>query len=190
MLLRNRLPALDQAPTARTGLLPIGEGAVAMLRWLGANRVDYVLVGPVARAVRDGEGAHGPVSIVPAPYGRNLDRLARALWSARARLRLDGARTDGADGTVPVKVGAEGLIRPDRWTLRCGVHDLDIEGRPAGVPRYQELLYEASRTEVAPGVFVEVASVADIEHYEHVRRTGVPPEIRVTRAVRTPSRTD
>jgi hypothetical protein len=83
-----------------------------------------------------------------------------------------------------VKLSAEKLVRAERWTLRCGSHDLDIEGRPAGVPRYQELLYEAARTSVAEDVMVEVAAPEDIEHYDHVRRTGASPEITVTRAVR------
>jgi hypothetical protein len=83
-----------------------------------------------------------------------------------------------------VKLTADKLVGPGRWTLRCGQHDLDIEGRPDGVPRYQELLYEAARVEVSPGVKVEVAAPEDIEHYDHVRRTGTAPELRVSRAVR------
>jgi hypothetical protein len=79
-------------------------------------------------------------------------------------------------------MSAEKLVRPQRWTLRCGVHDLDIEGRPAGVPRFQELLYEAVKFELAPDVSIEVASPEDIEHYEHVRRTGRSPEIKISRA--------
>jgi len=34
---------------------------------------------------------------------------------------------------------------------------------------------------VSPEVAVEVAAPEDIEHYDHVRRTGVAPEITVTR---------
>jgi hypothetical protein len=37
------------------------------------------------------------------------------------------------------------------------------------------------RFEVSPEVAVEVAAPEDIEHYDHVRRTGVAPEITVTR---------
>lgn len=183
MLLRHRPPGIDAAPaTPSKEFAHLDEKWVAVLRWLHANRLDYVLVGPVARAVRgDGEAA-GPVAIVPAPYGRNLDRLARALWSAHARLRIEVgiAGAAGAD-TMPVKLTADKLVRGQRWTLRCGAHDLDIEGRPDGVPRYQELLYEAVRFTVSPEVVVEVASPEDIEHYDHVRRTGIAPEFRVVR---------
>jgi hypothetical protein len=185
MLLRHRAPGIAQSPlTPKQSFKHLDEGSVAVLRWLADNRVDFVLVGSVARAIRGDSEAHGPVALVPAPYGRNLDRLSRALWSAHARVRVDLA-PDGstsASETVPVKMTAEKLVRAERWTLRCGVHDVDIEGRPSGVPRYQELLYEAGRFEIAPELSVEVASPEDIEHYDHVRRTGASPEIRIIRA--------
>ena len=182
MLLRHRAPGLEaRTITPGASFRHLDPGHVAVLRWLLDNRIDFVLVGPLARAIRGEKSSTGPVALVPAPYGRNLDRLARALWSAHARLRVDAG--EGAIGaeTVPVKLNAEKLVRPQRWTLRCGVHDLDIEGRPAGVPRFQELLYETTRFELAPDVSVEVASPEDIEHYEHLRRTGVAPEIKIHR---------
>src|SRR5436305_7758124 len=90
MLLRNRLPRIEPAPTrTRKDFEHLDENAIAVLRWLLASRVEFVLVGPVARAVRGESGTRGAVAIVPAPYGRNLDRLSRALWSAHARLRVD-----------------------------------------------------------------------------------------------------
>ena len=73
------------------------------------------------------------------------------------------------------------MARGQRWTLRCGSHDLDVEGRPQGVPSYQELLYEAGRFALTHDVSVEVASAEDIAHYEHMRRTGFAPEIRISR---------
>lgn len=184
MLLRNRVPRLETQPVSPSkGFEHLDERWISVLRWLRANRVEFVLVGYVARAIRGDAGARGPVAIVPAPYGRNLDRLARALVSAHARLRIDGAADpQSAEAeTMPVKITAEKLIRGQRWTLRCGVHDLDIEGRPAGVPRYQELLYEAVRFELASDTTAEVASPEDIELYDHVRRTGISPEFRVVR---------
>jgi hypothetical protein len=184
MLLRHRVPRLESQPvTASKGFEHLDERWIAVLRWLHANRIDFVLVGYVARAIRGDGNARGPVAIVPAPYGRNLDRLARALSSASARLRIDGAADpQSAEAeTMPVKITGEKLVRGQRWTLRCGAHDLDIEGRPAGVPRYQELLYESVRFSLAPEVSVEVACPEDIEHYDHVRRTGISPEFRVVR---------
>jgi hypothetical protein len=184
MLLRHRVPRLESQPVAASkGFEHLDERWIAVLRWLQANRVEFVLVGYVARAIRGDTNARGPVAIVPAPYGRNLERLARALLSAHAKLRIDGAADpeSAAAETMQVKITAEKLVRGQRWALRCGSHDLDIEARPAGVPGYQELLYEAVRFELAPAVTVEVASPEDIELYDHVRRTGISPEFRVVR---------
>jgi hypothetical protein len=179
MLLKNRSPQIETAPKQRTkGFEHLDDKALSVLRWLLASRVEFVLVGAVAQAVRGEADASGPVAIVPAPYGRNLDRLVGALHSAHARLRLAGESRPEHE----VKLTAEKLVRANRWELRCGEYEIDVEGRPRGVPRYQELLYEANRFELAPEISVEVASPEDAEHYEHVRRTGFPPEIRISRS--------
>ncbi len=127
--------------------------------------------------------SRGPVAIVPAPYGRNLDRLVHALGSVNARERTHGELIGAVRAAAgqQLKLTAAMLVRAERWALRCGDHELDVEGRPAGSPSYQELLYESVRFEVSPGVAVEVAALEDVEHYDHVRRTGVAPEITVTR---------
>jgi hypothetical protein len=188
MLLRNRLPALENSPAlSAKAFKHMDDSAIALVRWLNANRVDYVVVGPVAKIVH-GEAARGPLTIVPAPYGRNLDRLARALGSARARVRLLGELSGPgvdpfASHSAPAKLSADRFVASERMTLRCGSHDLDIEAQPAGVPRYQELLYEAGKVALDEGVAAEIASPEHVEHYEHLRRTGLSPEIRVTRAV-------
>lgn len=193
MLLRNRLPALENSPApSAKAFAPMEDSAITMIGWLNANRVDYVVVGPVARIARGDGAARGPVSIVPAPYGRNLDRLVRALNSARVRVRLDGelggpGSDPASTHSAPVRLDAERFVAAERLTLRCGTHDVDVEARPAGVPRYQELLYEAAKFELAEGVSVEIASAEHIEHYAHLRRTGLAPEIRVSRAVSSPS---
>lgn len=179
MLLRHRPPALGSQPvTTAQGFEHLDPKAVAMLRWLKANGIEFVLVGPVALAVRGAADQPGPVAIVPAPYGRNFERLSRALWRAHARLRIE---TETETETVPFKVNQQKLMRGQRWTFRCGEHDLDIEGRPDGAPHYQELLYEAGRVELAPDLSVEVASPEDVEHFAHLERIGDALEIRISR---------
>jgi hypothetical protein len=181
MLLRHRVPGIESRPanTSR-GFEHLDEKAIAVLRWLQANRVEFVLVGEVGEAIRARAVCDGPVAIVPAPYGRNLDRLARALTAASAKMRLvPPNRRD--EETIPVKMDAEKLTRGIRWELRCGTYDIDIEGHFEGVPRYQELLYEAGRFEIASDVNVEVASPEDLESFAHIRRTGTAPEIRIVR---------
>ena len=153
--------------------------SIAVLTWLQSNQVEFVLVGPVAEAVRGGAGSAGPVAIVPAPYRRNYERLSRALDAANARPRPNG----GAEA-ARAKSGADQGARGERWQFRTGIHLLDVEGRSSETPGYQDLLYEAGRFELAAGLTVDVASPEDIEHYAHVRRTGSSPELRITRGTR------
>ncbi|HEX3974992.1 MAG TPA: hypothetical protein VHW96_01950 [Solirubrobacteraceae bacterium] len=205
MLLKHRSPGIDaKSVQPRAGLEHLDRKSIAVLRWLNASHVDYVVVGPVAHAIRGDQAAKGPVAIVPAPYSRNWDRLTRALVAEHAGLRSDrGLPGSGERGdAVSVKLTPDKLARGRRWMLRFGEFDLDIEGsgtgaagarsnaqahagedgtHPPRAPRYQELLYEANRFEVADGVSVEVASPEDLEHFSHVRRTGTAPEFRVTR---------
>jgi hypothetical protein len=192
MRLKRSLPGIEHRSIKPTeGLEHLRSDWVAIVRWLNANKVEYVLIGPVAEAIRGNAKVQGPVAIVPAPYRRNLERLSRALSNEHARQRVDAGKAAGAD-PVPVKMTAEKLAESTRWTLRCGANDLDVEGgiRAAGdapgIPSYQELLYEAGRFELEPGVGVEVASPEDIHHFAHLRRTGVRPEIRITRQSRAP----
>src|ERR1700744_798484 len=57
MLLRTRAPKIDEAPpTPAKGYEHVPEPAVAVLVWLKAARVDFVLVGPIARAIRGERG--------------------------------------------------------------------------------------------------------------------------------------
>ncbi len=188
MLLRTRVPSIDSAPVAPIkGYEHLSASSIAVLRWLNAAGVDFVLVGSVARAARGDSGAQGPVAIVPAPYGRNLDRLSRALNAVHARHRspaaMLGITVRPAGRAATHRFTPEELVRAEHWSLSCGHHELDIEGRPEGSPSFQELLYEAVRIELAEGVSAEVAAPEDIEHYTHVRRTGVAPQLLVSRAV-------
>ena len=209
MLPRRRPPQIDSHPIQPAqGFEHLAGESLAVLKWLQANQVEFVLVGPVAEAirggaggpgpvaeavpggaggpgpvgaaVRGGAGGPGPVAIIPAPYRRNYERLSRALDSAHARPRPDGDATQARESR-PAKLRPEAFATGQRWVLGSGSHHLDVEGRPSGPPGYQELLYEAGRFELASGMSVDVASPEDIEHYEHVRRTGSVPEMRITR---------
>jgi hypothetical protein len=98
-------------------------------------------------------------------------------------VRVDAGAASGADAST-TKFDHEKLVEA-RWTLRCGAHDIDVEGvlrnDGGGTRSYQELLYEAGRFELEADLSVEVASPEDIEHFAHLRRTGSPPEIKIIR---------
>jgi len=195
MLLKHRPPGIESQPAKlRGGLEHLQQSSIAVLRWLQANKIDFVLVGPVAQAIRGNLSVTGPVTIVPAPYGRNFERLCQALVAEHAGLRAEGS----GPTALGVKLTADKLARGKRWLLRFGTYDLDIEAagdgageldrtgmrkqrEGGGTPSYQELLYEAGRFDPPDGLSVEVASPEDVELYRHVRRTGAAPEFRVLR---------
>jgi hypothetical protein len=181
MLQRHRAPGIDPRPAETVkGLEHLKDEWVTVLRWLAEARVEYVVVGPAGEAIRGGPGAEGAVGVVPAPYHRNLDRLARALLAAHTRLR-----TDGDADTAPVRFSAAALSAGERWRLRLeGTYELDVEMAPA--ERYSELLYEAGRLEIEPGLSVEVASLEALEHRAHALVAGVEPEIRISRGPAVP----
>ncbi|MBV9049962.1 MAG: hypothetical protein JOY58_16945 [Solirubrobacterales bacterium] len=190
MLLRHRAAGIKSAPANITeGFEHLQESWFVVLRWMHENRVEHVLVGPAADAIRGNREATGPVAIVPAPYRRNFERLSRALWAAHARVRLERpvGGEEGASDTMPVKLTVEKLAEGQRWMLRCGQHDLDIETHPAGTSGYQELLYEANRIQITDEISVEVASPEDLERYAQIRVTGSTPEIRITRTAHAQS---
>src|ERR1700744_3661252 len=130
MLLRHRPPAIDSsAVQLRAGFEHLEPKPIAVLRWLNANKIDYVVVGPVGHAIRGDLAATGVVAIVPAPYGRNYDRLARALIAEHAGLRSERGLPGGA--ARPRRVAAQHprhqRARGRRWMLRFGEYDLDVE---------------------------------------------------------------
>ena len=146
MLLRHRAPTTEPAQATRAeGFELVPEPAIDVLRWLSSQKVEFVFVGSVARTIRGERSARGPVSIVAAPYERNLARLTRSPFGA------------------------------DR---------LELVQRPDGAPAYEEVIYEATRFGLTPDVQVEVAAPEDIELYDHVRRTGALPQMKLARNVR------
>lgn len=190
MLLKRRLPQIDTARPfePNPGFEHVDAGEIALLRWLREHQVDFVLVGSAAQAMHAGSVTAGPLAIVPAPYRRNLERLARALSAAEARVRNEWSLPPGRAQDAPADLAVADLMRDHVWCLCCGPLPMDVVGTsvpPAsgapGASGYQELLYEATRFELTADLSVEVASPEDIEHYAQLRRTGTAPEIRITR---------
>lgn len=183
VLLRNQAPRIAlPSEEAVVGYEHLPPASVALVGWLGQARIDFVLVGALARQLRGEDGGAGPVAIVPAPYGRNLDRLVRALAALHPRERVPTLAPAGEPAAgQQLRLKPDLLVRPRRLELSLGAYALDIEGRPDAAPSYQSLLYEAVRTQISSATAVEVAAPEDIEFYDHVHRTGVAPQISVAR---------
>jgi hypothetical protein len=130
------------------------------LEILGAlerHRVRYVLIGAAAARVAGAPVVTEDIDITPATDRSNLDRLAAALRELRARLRT----ADDARG-VAFRIDAEMLSTGQLWTLTTSYGDLDIAFTPSGTRGYNDLRKEASRTRLALGVSVDVASLRDV----------------------------
>lgn len=161
-------------PVPAPGYDHLAPEALSALHWLDEERIDYVVVGALANAIRLRAGAGLPTTIVPAPYGRNLDRVTAALASVKAAIRPVSAAAVGLAGADVVlarrRITADQLLGSERLTLRCDGFDLDIEARPEGTPSYQDLLFDAGRIEIAAGLSPEVASLEHIKLYLDLRR--------------------
>jgi hypothetical protein len=187
MLLKRRSPQIeaDQPVEPSPGFEHLEPGVLATLRWLTDHKVEFVLTGSVAGSIHTRTATRAAVAIVPAPYRRNLERLARGLTAAKARVHNAEPAIDPVD-VAPVKVDL--LSGTEVLTFVWDTQRLDVVGTGApaasgasGASGYQELLYETGRFELSPGLTVEVASPEDIEHFAHLRSTGTAPQIKITR---------
>src|SRR5687767_15843037 len=93
----------------------------APLRLLGEYKVDCVIVGGVAAAIHGSLILTNDLDVCYARHATNLDRLAEALRSVRARLR-------NAPEGLPFVLDAETLKRGLNFTFTTDVGDLDLLG--------------------------------------------------------------
>lgn len=156
---------------------------LATLKTLDSHAVEYVLVGEVAEAIHDGGGFISGVAIVPAPYGRNVDRLACALKALLARLS-DGQSLDPR--TTDLRASAP-------CTFKTAHADVELDFAPGGTKGYPDLFDDAARTPVAAGVNPHVASPQDLERIKRGARGAygdAPPPALPTALQSEPSRWD
>jgi len=105
----------------------------APLRLLGEYKVDCVIVGGVAAAIHGSLILTNDLDVCYARHATNLDRLAEALRSVRARLR-------NAPEGLPFVLDAETLKRGLNFTFTTDVGDLDLLGEVLGVGHYEDVL--------------------------------------------------
>lgn len=126
---------------------------------LAAERVRFVLIGGMAAVLHGDVGVTLDVDITPGVDEANLDRLARALRSLNARIRVEGV-----PGGLPFDCSKEFLrnLGPDAvLNLTTGAGDLDVAFMPAGTKGFDDLSRDAVAIEVT-GTRVLVASLADV----------------------------
>lgn len=95
------------------------------------------------------------VDITPARDRENLERLATALRELGAKLRTP-------KDAVELPVEGPFLNVGEVWTLTTAYGNLDISFIPSGTRGYEDLQRNAVELELAPGLTVNVASLADV----------------------------
>ena len=142
---------------------------LATLQTLESQAVEYVLVGEVADAIHDGGGFISGVAIVPAAYGRNVDRLAFALQQLAAH-HANGQPVDPRTNDLRA-------LAPCTFTTTHAKVELDFA--PGGTNGYPDLFDDAARIRLASGVNPHVASPQDLDRIERLARgaQGLPPVV-------------
>jgi hypothetical protein len=148
-----------------TSSTPLPPEARRILRALQDVHVEYVLVGGLAAGLHGHSGGSHTVTIVPARFTRNLERLAKALHALDARVQTAGI----VDQANRVAVTSDSLRRLGRWsmTTRCGPLEIDFE--PPATAGHLDLFDDARRMACGEGVEVEVADMADLVRIAEMR---------------------
>lgn len=148
------------------GTLELDPALVVTLRTLEEHRVGFVLAGELAQAIHDDGGFVAEVTIVPAAYLRNSERLCAALVALDARLAGSG---DGSSQPADLREADLQVLSP--CILQTPDVDVEVLFQPPGTGGYRDLFDEAARVPLAPGAAPLVAAPADLER---IRRAGAP----------------
>lgn len=131
-----------------------------LLAALHQEGVHFVLIGGMAAVLHGDVGVTVDVDIAPAQDAGNLQRLAAALRNLDARIRREAVPDGLAFDCSAAFFG--NLRRETILNLVTRAGALDIAFVPAGTAGYGDLKRDAVRLETSPGVFILVASLADV----------------------------
>ena len=131
-----------------------------MLAVLAGEGVQFVLIGGMAAVLHGDVGVTVDLDVVPDRDAANLERLARALRTLRARIR-----TEGEPEGLAFDCSAQFFesLSPDsivNMTTEAG--DLDVTFCPSGTQGFGDLRRDAVRIEAGERLHVLVASLADV----------------------------
>jgi hypothetical protein len=127
-----------------------------IFRALRDHAVDYVLIGGLAGVLHGSPAMTNDADIVPAKDRDNLERLANALRSLDARLRV----ADTPDG-VPFDPHPALLESMATLNLTTSCGDLDLTFAPAALDDYAALVERSDEFDI-DGVRVRVAALRDV----------------------------
>lgn len=147
-----------------------------ILRVLEQHRVRHILIGGLAATLYGAAYITTDVDIAPDTGQRNLRRLADALRSLNARVRVEGEPEGVAFAADEVMLG-----RTEILNLVTDHGALDISFLPSGTRGYRDLARDAIEIQVF-GVQVAVASLADVVRSKEA--AGRPKDLLVLPSLR------
>jgi hypothetical protein len=127
---------------------------LAILRAVVEAKVEFIVIGGIAAAVRGSPSATVDLDICYERSKANLQRLSVVLHGIGARLR-------GVPDDVPFLLHPDTLAAGDHFTLSTDLGDLDLLGTPAGTGGYDDLVKRATDVDL-DGLAVKVASLDDL----------------------------
>lgn len=122
----------------------------AIMSALQEARVDYVLIGGLARVIQGSDEVTSGVDVVPSRRPANLQRVEAALQALGAV---------EADGSIVAHLAHE-AAKPLRVESRFGTVTVVLE--PLGTRGYEDLRRKASRAALGDGLRPQVAAPGDL----------------------------
>ena len=136
-----------QVLAAAPAAMPDGDGRLRVLQLLERHGVQHLVVGDPGATV-------GALSVVVAPFARNVDRLCAALKALGARRRAPGGSTQG----TPLDYDELRAKTSKVWMLATEHGAVDVATSGPDGRSYGELLLDTVPRELRPGLVVELAA--------------------------------
>lgn len=127
------------------------------LRALNVHAVRYVVIGGVAGELLGASLVTRDVDICYERTAQNMDRLAAALRSMGAKLRVAKVDED-----LPFILDGKTLAAGDSFTFRTDMGDLDVLATPSGTGGFGDLDASATSYDLGDGLVVRVVSLDDL----------------------------
>lgn len=135
---------------------PIFDPTLA-LRVLNRHKVNYVLIGGLAGEVHGAALGTNDIDICYERTPENMDRLAKALASLHATLRVPKV-----DEVLPFILDGLTLAAGDTFTFITDAGDLDVLATPTGTRGFKDLNSAAVEYDFGDDLRVRVVSLDDL----------------------------